>query len=81
MDRVRYVEGGKLAKILKQARSAVTLDLTAEQQALWRGIPLKIFDAAFYAKPDFISHRNRRIFSPPQPYPTANRIEYLDVSC
>ena len=62
MDRVRYVEGGKLAKILKQARSAVTVDLTAEQQALWRGIPLKIFDAAFYAKPDFISQQESADF-------------------
>jgi capsular polysaccharide export protein len=81
MDRVRYVEGGKLAKTLKQARSAVTVNSTAGQQAFWRGIPLKIFGAVIYAKPDFTSQQGRADFSPPQPDPTADRIGYLDVIC
>ena len=50
IDRLRYIEGGKLAKILRQARSAVTVNSTAGQQALWRGIPLKLFGNAVYAK-------------------------------
>ena len=62
MDRVRYVEGGKVAKILKQACSAVTVNSTAGQQALWRGIPLRIFGAAIYAKPDFTSHQGTADF-------------------
>ncbi|MFB0939533.1 MAG: capsular biosynthesis protein, partial [Paracoccaceae bacterium] len=55
IDRLRYIEGGKLAKILRQARSAVTVNSTAGQQALWRGIPLKLFGDAVYAKPEFTS--------------------------
>ncbi|PRY79784.1 capsular polysaccharide export protein [Yoonia maritima] len=54
-DRVHYVRGGKLAALLDQARSAVTVNSTAGQQALWRGIPLKAFGTAVYSKPEFVS--------------------------
>ena len=54
-DRVHYVRGGKLAQLLNDARSAVTVNSTAAQQVLWRGIPLKVFGAAVYAKPEFVS--------------------------
>ncbi|TDL84198.1 capsule biosynthesis protein CapA [Palleronia sediminis] len=54
-DRVHYVRGGKLAQILNQARSAVTVNSTAAQQVLWRGLPLKVFGRAVYAKPQFVS--------------------------
>ncbi|WP_394178100.1 capsule biosynthesis protein [Yoonia maritima] len=54
-DRVHYVRGGKLAVLLDQARSAVTVNSTSGQQALWRGIPLKIFGTAVYSKPEFVS--------------------------
>lgn len=53
--RVHFVRGGKLARLLAQARSAVTVNSTAGQQALWRGLPLKTFGAAVYAKPEFVS--------------------------
>lgn len=53
--RVHYVRGGKLAQLLNDARSAVTVNSTAAQQVLWRGIPLKVFGDAVYAKPDFVS--------------------------
>lgn len=53
--RVHFVRGGKLAQLLNAARSAVTVNSTAAQQALWRGIPLKVFGAAVYAKPEFVS--------------------------
>lgn len=53
--RVHYVRGGKLARLLDEARSAVTVNSTAAQQVLWRGIPLKTFGAAVYAKPEFVS--------------------------
>lgn len=53
--RVHYVRGGKLAQLLSEARSAVTVNSTAAQQALWRGIPLKVFGAAVYDKPEFVS--------------------------
>ena len=54
-DRVHYVRGGKLAKLLNDARSAVTVNSTAAQQVLWRGIPLKVFGQAVFAKPEFVS--------------------------
>lgn len=56
-DRVHFVRGGKLAQLLNHARSAVTVNSTAGQQALWRGLPLKTFGAAVYAKPEFVSSR------------------------
>jgi capsular polysaccharide export protein len=55
VDRVHYLRGGKLAQILDQARSAVTVNSTAGQQVLWRGMPLKSFGTAVYNKPEFIS--------------------------
>ena len=54
-DRVHYVPGGKLAQLLNHARTAVTVNSTAGQQVLWRGIPLKVFGSAVYAKPEFVS--------------------------
>jgi capsular polysaccharide export protein len=54
-DRVHYVRGGKLAQLLNDARTAVTVNSTAAQQVLWRGIPLKVFGRAVYAKPEFVS--------------------------
>lgn len=54
-DRVHYVRGGKLAALLDEARSAVTVNSTAAQQVLWRGLPLKVFGRAVYAKPQFVS--------------------------
>lgn len=54
-DRVHYVRGGKLAQLLNDARSAVTVNSTAGQQVLWRGIPLKVFGRAVYSQPEFVS--------------------------
>jgi capsular polysaccharide export protein len=53
--RVHFVRGGKLARLLDHARSAVTVNSTAAQQALWRGLPLKVFGRAVYDKPEFVS--------------------------
>lgn len=61
-DRVHYVRGGKLAQLLNDARSAVTVNSTAGQQVLWRGIPLKVFGRAVYAKPEFVSGQSLRDF-------------------
>jgi capsular polysaccharide export protein len=54
-NRVHFVRSGKLAQLLNHARSAVTVNSTAGQQVLWRGLPLKTFGAAVYAKPEFVS--------------------------
>lgn len=61
-DRVHFVRGGKLAQLLNEARSAVTVNSTAAQQVLWRGIPLKTFGEAVYAKPEFVSTKPLRDF-------------------
>lgn len=55
--RVHFVRGGKLAGLLNHARTAVTVNSTAAQQVLWRGLPLKVFGAAVYAKPEFVSNQ------------------------
>ena len=60
--RVHFVRGGKLAKLLDEARTAVTVNSTAAQQVLWRGIPLKTFGDAVYAKPEFVSTKPLRDF-------------------
>lgn len=54
-DRVHFVRGGMLAGLLNRARSAVTVNSTAGQQVLWRGLPLRIFGRAIYGKPEFVS--------------------------
>lgn len=56
-ERVHFLRGGKLAGILPEACSAVTVNSTAGQQALWRGIPLKVFGAAVYDKPELVSRQ------------------------
>jgi capsular polysaccharide export protein len=53
--RVHFVRGGKLARLLDHASSAVTVNSTSGQQALWRGLPLKTFGASVYSKPEFVS--------------------------
>ncbi|MEY8143147.1 capsule biosynthesis protein [Falsihalocynthiibacter sp. CO-5D18] len=54
-NRVHYVRGGKLAQLLDNARSAVTVNSTSAQQVLWRGLPLKTFGVAVFDKPEFVS--------------------------
>ena len=53
--RVHFVRGGKLARLLDFATTAVTVNSTAGQQALWRGLPIKTFGASVYSKPEFVS--------------------------
>jgi len=55
--RVHFVRGGKLAELLDEAQSAVTINSTAAQQALWRGLPLRAFGDAVYSKPEFVSEQ------------------------
>jgi capsular polysaccharide export protein len=54
-DRVHYVRGGRLAALLDQARSVLTVNSTAAQQALWRGLPVKTLGTAIYDKPELVS--------------------------
>lgn len=56
-ERVHFVRGGKLAGLLNHAKSVVTVNSTAAQQALWRGLPLKAFGNSVYNKPEFVSEQ------------------------
>ena len=61
-DRVFYVLGGKLALLLDTAQTATTVNSTAAQQVLWRGLPLKAFGQAVYDKPEFVSTQSLESF-------------------
>ncbi|MEM0987785.1 MAG: capsule biosynthesis protein CapA [Pseudomonadota bacterium] len=57
--RVIFVDGGKkLASLLDRARSAITVNSTAAQQALWRGLPVAALGRAIYRKPSLVSEQN-----------------------
>ena len=53
--RVHFIRGGKLAALLDSAKSAVTVNSTSAQQALWRGLPVKAFGRAIFGKPGLVS--------------------------
>lgn len=67
-ERVWYIYGGKLGPLLDRANSAVTVNSTAGQQALWRGLPLKAFGRAVYSRPEFVSDQPLQdFFAAPRP--------------
>lgn len=55
--RVHFVSGGKLAQLLDSARTAVTVNSTSAEQALWRGLPLKVFGDAVFNRTEFVSNQ------------------------
>ena len=67
--RVHFVSGGKLARLLDAARSALTVNSTSAEQALWRALPLKVFGDAVYRRSEFVSDQSLTDFfgSPDQP--------------
>ncbi len=66
--RTHLLTGGKLAKLLDDAESAVTVNSTAAEQVLWRGLPLKAFGRAVYNRPEFVSDQNlTEFFAAPKP--------------
>ncbi len=67
-DRVCFVRGGKLARLLDGASSAVTVNSTAAHQALWRGLPVKAFGRAIYGGRGFTSEQSLvHFFARPDP--------------
>lgn len=74
--RVHYLRGGKLAELLRHAKSVVTVNSTAAQQALWRGIPVKTLGRAIYQKPGIVSDQTLAEFFdyPEPPNPSAYRV-------
>ncbi|WP_369696990.1 capsule biosynthesis protein [Paracoccus albicereus] len=57
-DRVHWVLGGRLSQTMGQCRSVVTVNSTAAQQALWRGLPVKALGRAVYSKPELVSDQS-----------------------
>jgi capsular polysaccharide export protein len=58
-DRVIFIDGGKkLASLLDRARSAITVNSTSAQQALWRGLPVAALGRAIYKKPGLVSEQS-----------------------
>ena len=55
VGRVHFLAGGKLARLLDTARSAVTVNSTSAEQALWRAKPLRALGEAVYNRPEFVS--------------------------
>ncbi|MEL7215133.1 MAG: capsule biosynthesis protein CapA [Pseudomonadota bacterium] len=55
--RVHVVVGGPLARLLDAAESAVTINSTAAQQALWRALPVRAMGRAIYARPSLVSQQ------------------------
>ncbi len=53
--RTHLLTGGKLAQLLDRAESAVTVNSTAAEQVLWRGLPLKVLGKATYNRAEFVS--------------------------
>lgn len=74
-QRVHILRGGKLAAVLNEATSAVTVNSTAGQQVLWRGLPLRAMGQAIYSKPELVSEQPLAAFfaDPARPDPTAYR--------
>ncbi len=62
-DRVLFLDGGPgLTSLLDGARSAVTVNSTAAQLALWRGLPVAALGRAVYAKPGLVSSQALETF-------------------
>ncbi|MFS4437893.1 capsule biosynthesis protein CapA [Paracoccaceae bacterium GXU_MW_L88] len=55
--RIHIHPGGKLAALLDGARAVVTVNSTAAQQALWRGLPVRALGRSVYDKPELTSHQ------------------------
>ncbi len=61
-DRVDFLTGGKLGALLDSAKAALTINSTAGQQVLYRGLPLKVFGTSVYDRPEFVSPQSLSAF-------------------
>ena len=66
--RVSFLTAGWLAPLLDRARSAVTVNSTSAEQALWRGLPVAALGRAVYGKPELVSDQPlAAFFADPRP--------------
>lgn len=76
--RVVLLDGGrKLSALLDHAVSVVTINSTAAQQALWRGLPVRATGRAVYRKPELTSEQPLSGFFAAPHQPSAEAYETL----
>ncbi len=67
-DRVDFITGGKLGTLLDHATGAITINSTAAQQALWRGLPVRAIGNSVFKKAELVSQQPlAEFFSKPTP--------------
>lgn len=75
-DRVDFIQGGKLGTLLNGATGAITINSTAAQQALWRGLPVRAIGNSVFKKDPLVSRQPlATFFKNPTP---PDRNAYLD---
>lgn len=74
--RVMFVPGGKLGPILDSANSAVTINSTAAQQALWRNLPVHASGRSVFSKPELVSRKSLTGFFADPDAPDADSYNY-----
>ena len=75
-QRVDFIQGGKLGKLLDSATGAITINSTAAQQALWRGLPVRAIGNSVFKKDQLVSRQPlAQFFAAPTP---PDRAAYLD---
>ena len=57
LDRIDYIQGGKLAELLDNTSGVITINSTAAQQALWRGLPVRALGRSVFDKPELVSNQ------------------------
>ncbi len=76
-ERLHLITGGKLARLLDGAESAITVNSTSAEQALWRGLPIKVLGRAVYNRPEFASTQSlKEFFERPEPPDHAAYLTY-----
>lgn len=74
--RVDFIQGGKLGRLLDSATGAITINSTAAQQALWRGLPVRAIGKSVFKKEHLVSSQPlAQFFATPTP---PDRAAYLD---
>lgn len=75
-DRVDFITGGKLGVLLDGSKGAITINSTAAQQALWRGLPLRAIGNSVFKKDPLVSRQPlAAFFANPTP---PDRDAYMD---
>jgi len=71
-----FIPGGKLGPLLDSAKSTVTVNSTAAQQALWRNLPVLALGRSVFSKPELVSQKSlEEYFSEPD-IPQADAYKY-----